>query len=163
MAGLKPGTEYGIGVTAVKNERESLPATINAETGTRRFSICRLSHQKLIQSGWWNEILILSRQISILPESLKKSSRQRHPSPSGGRNLGPRSAPTGWCISPKTGRFRRRSSQLQRLPTLCPTWCLEWTTASVWPQRGVSRGAPLSPVLHQRVGRGQFYHVLILR
>uniref|UniRef100_A0A3P8REW0 Zmp:0000000846 n=1 Tax=Astatotilapia calliptera TaxID=8154 RepID=A0A3P8REW0_ASTCA len=31
-AGLKPGTEYGIGVTAVKNERESLPATTNAAT-----------------------------------------------------------------------------------------------------------------------------------
>ncbi|KAL4004438.1 forkhead box protein O4 [Sarotherodon galilaeus] len=29
---LKPGTEYGIGVTAVKNERESLPATTNAAT-----------------------------------------------------------------------------------------------------------------------------------
>ncbi|XP_075885598.1 tenascin-like isoform X3 [Nelusetta ayraudi] len=32
LTGLKPGTEYGIGVTAVKNERESLPATTNAET-----------------------------------------------------------------------------------------------------------------------------------
>uniref|UniRef100_A0A667XDE2 Tenascin Ca n=1 Tax=Myripristis murdjan TaxID=586833 RepID=A0A667XDE2_9TELE len=30
--GLNPGTEYGVGVTAVKNERESLPATINAAT-----------------------------------------------------------------------------------------------------------------------------------
>lgn len=30
---MKPGTEYGIGVTAVKNERESLPATTNAATG----------------------------------------------------------------------------------------------------------------------------------
>ncbi|XP_063746206.1 tenascin-like isoform X1 [Eleginops maclovinus] len=29
---LKPGTEYGIGVTAVKDERESLPATTNAAT-----------------------------------------------------------------------------------------------------------------------------------
>ncbi|XP_071322841.1 tenascin isoform X2 [Trachinotus anak] len=29
---LKPGTEYGIGVTAVKKERESLPATTNAAT-----------------------------------------------------------------------------------------------------------------------------------
>lgn len=35
-AGLKPGTEYGLGVTAVKNERESLPATTNAATGERR-------------------------------------------------------------------------------------------------------------------------------
>lgn len=35
MAGLKPGIEYGIGVTAVKNERESLPATTNAATGER--------------------------------------------------------------------------------------------------------------------------------
>lgn len=35
MAGLKPGIEYGIGVTAVKNERESLPATSNAATGER--------------------------------------------------------------------------------------------------------------------------------
>ncbi|XP_040914812.1 tenascin isoform X2 [Toxotes jaculatrix] len=32
ITGLKPGTEYGIGVTGVKNERESLPATANAAT-----------------------------------------------------------------------------------------------------------------------------------
>uniref|UniRef100_A0A8C9YBJ6 Tenascin Ca n=1 Tax=Sander lucioperca TaxID=283035 RepID=A0A8C9YBJ6_SANLU len=32
ITGLKPGTEYGIGVTAVKNDRESLPATTNAAT-----------------------------------------------------------------------------------------------------------------------------------
>ncbi|XP_057675356.1 tenascin-like isoform X1 [Corythoichthys intestinalis] len=32
IAGLRPGTEYGIGVTSVKNERESLPAIINAAT-----------------------------------------------------------------------------------------------------------------------------------
>ncbi|XP_030291536.1 tenascin-like isoform X5 [Sparus aurata] len=32
ITGLKPGIEYGIGVTAVKNERESLPATTNAAT-----------------------------------------------------------------------------------------------------------------------------------
>ncbi|XP_051981340.1 tenascin-like isoform X1 [Xyrauchen texanus] len=32
ITGLKPGTEYGIGVTAIKNERESQPATINALT-----------------------------------------------------------------------------------------------------------------------------------
>ncbi|XP_076020090.1 tenascin-like [Genypterus blacodes] len=32
ITGLRPGTEYGIGVTAVKNERESLPTTINAAT-----------------------------------------------------------------------------------------------------------------------------------
>ncbi|KAM4720208.1 tenascin-like isoform 3-T3 [Anableps anableps] len=32
ITGLKPGTEYGMGVTAVKNERESLPATTNAAT-----------------------------------------------------------------------------------------------------------------------------------
>uniref|UniRef100_A0A3B3DPE7 Tenascin C n=1 Tax=Oryzias melastigma TaxID=30732 RepID=A0A3B3DPE7_ORYME len=32
ITGLNPGTEYGIGVTAVKNERESLPATTNAAT-----------------------------------------------------------------------------------------------------------------------------------
>lgn len=32
LTGLMPGTEYGIGVTAVKNERESLPATTNADT-----------------------------------------------------------------------------------------------------------------------------------
>uniref|UniRef100_A0A1A7X0X3 Tenascin C n=1 Tax=Iconisemion striatum TaxID=60296 RepID=A0A1A7X0X3_9TELE len=32
ITGLKPGTEHGIGVTAVKNERESLPATTNAAT-----------------------------------------------------------------------------------------------------------------------------------
>lgn len=35
--GLKPGTEYGIGVTAVKSEKESLPATTNAATGERCF------------------------------------------------------------------------------------------------------------------------------
>uniref|UniRef100_A0A8C5BEP3 Zmp:0000000846 n=1 Tax=Gadus morhua TaxID=8049 RepID=A0A8C5BEP3_GADMO len=32
ITGLRPGTEYGIGVTAVKDERESLPATTNAAT-----------------------------------------------------------------------------------------------------------------------------------
>ncbi|XP_047185467.1 tenascin isoform X7 [Scophthalmus maximus] len=32
VTGLNPGTEYGIGVTAMKKERESLPATANAET-----------------------------------------------------------------------------------------------------------------------------------
>uniref|UniRef100_A0A1A8HKH0 Tenascin C n=1 Tax=Nothobranchius korthausae TaxID=1143690 RepID=A0A1A8HKH0_9TELE len=32
ITGLNPGTEHGIGVTAVKNERESLPATTNAAT-----------------------------------------------------------------------------------------------------------------------------------
>ncbi|KAM6901913.1 LOW QUALITY PROTEIN: tenascin-like [Lycodopsis pacificus] len=32
ITGLNPGTEYGIGVTAVKSERESLPATTNAAT-----------------------------------------------------------------------------------------------------------------------------------
>lgn len=31
--GLKAGTEYGMGVTAVKDERESLPTTTNAVTG----------------------------------------------------------------------------------------------------------------------------------
>ncbi|XP_075762056.1 tenascin isoform X7 [Pelodiscus sinensis] len=32
LTGLRPGTEYGIGVTAVKQDRESIPATINAAT-----------------------------------------------------------------------------------------------------------------------------------
>ncbi|KAK5901155.1 hypothetical protein CgunFtcFv8_026053 [Champsocephalus gunnari] len=32
ITGLKPGTEYGIGVTAVKKDRESVPATTNAAT-----------------------------------------------------------------------------------------------------------------------------------
>ncbi|XP_062269417.1 tenascin-like [Platichthys flesus] len=32
ITGLNPGAEYGIGVTAMKTERESLPATTNAET-----------------------------------------------------------------------------------------------------------------------------------
>uniref|UniRef100_A0A8C4T7M9 Tenascin C n=1 Tax=Erpetoichthys calabaricus TaxID=27687 RepID=A0A8C4T7M9_ERPCA len=32
ITGLRPGTEYGLGVTAVKNDRESMPATINAAT-----------------------------------------------------------------------------------------------------------------------------------
>ncbi|XP_063000830.1 tenascin isoform X1 [Elgaria multicarinata webbii] len=32
LTGLRPGTEYGIGVTAVKEDRESAPATINAGT-----------------------------------------------------------------------------------------------------------------------------------
>lgn len=31
--GLRPGTEYGMGVTTVKDERESLPTTANAVTG----------------------------------------------------------------------------------------------------------------------------------
>uniref|UniRef100_A0A7N6B389 Tenascin C n=1 Tax=Anabas testudineus TaxID=64144 RepID=A0A7N6B389_ANATE len=36
LTGLKPGTEYGMGVTAVKDERESLPATTNAVTALDR-------------------------------------------------------------------------------------------------------------------------------
>ncbi|XP_039906028.1 tenascin isoform X2 [Simochromis diagramma] len=32
ITGLRPGTEYGMGVTAVKDERESLPTTANAVT-----------------------------------------------------------------------------------------------------------------------------------
>ncbi|XP_039630764.1 tenascin-like isoform X2 [Polypterus senegalus] len=32
ITGLRPGTEYGLGVTAVKSDRESMPATINAAT-----------------------------------------------------------------------------------------------------------------------------------
>ncbi|NXG24648.1 TENA protein, partial [Grallaria varia] len=32
LTGLRPGTEYGIGVTAVRSDRESAPATINAGT-----------------------------------------------------------------------------------------------------------------------------------
>ncbi|XP_059192818.1 tenascin isoform X1 [Centropristis striata] len=32
LTGLRPGTEYGMGVTAVKDERESLPTTTNAVT-----------------------------------------------------------------------------------------------------------------------------------
>ncbi|XP_061208932.1 tenascin isoform X4 [Neopsephotus bourkii] len=32
LTGLRPGTEYGIGVTAVRQDRESAPATINAGT-----------------------------------------------------------------------------------------------------------------------------------
>ncbi|XP_035197133.1 tenascin isoform X1 [Oxyura jamaicensis] len=32
LTGLRPGTEYGIGVTAVRHDRESAPATINAGT-----------------------------------------------------------------------------------------------------------------------------------
>lgn len=164
-AGLKPGTEYGIGVTAVKNERESLPATTNAETGN-----CRLSHPPLHKyKVCWYKVgdemkrFFLSCQISILPEILKKWSPQRRPSPWGGRNLGPRSVPTGWCTSPKTDRLRRRRSRPQRLAMLCPTWVLEWATSSLWLQRGVSSRAHLSPVLHQQVGRGQLYHNLILK
>ena len=33
LPGLRPGTEYGIGVSAVKGDKESDPATINAATG----------------------------------------------------------------------------------------------------------------------------------
>uniref|UniRef100_A0ABM5F5H6 Tenascin isoform X1 n=1 Tax=Pogona vitticeps TaxID=103695 RepID=A0ABM5F5H6_9SAUR len=32
LTGLRPGTEYGIGVTAVKQDKESAPATVNAGT-----------------------------------------------------------------------------------------------------------------------------------
>ncbi|XP_027675472.2 tenascin isoform X11 [Chelonia mydas] len=32
LTGLRPGTEYGVGVTAVKQDRESAPATMNAAT-----------------------------------------------------------------------------------------------------------------------------------
>ncbi|XP_073429239.1 tenascin isoform X3 [Dendrobates tinctorius] len=32
LTGLRPGTEYGIGLTAIKQDRESSPATINAAT-----------------------------------------------------------------------------------------------------------------------------------
>lgn len=51
MAGLKPGTEYGIGVTAVKNETESLPATTNAETGERH---CQVVNQASLLSPFLN-------------------------------------------------------------------------------------------------------------
>lgn len=51
MAGLKPGTEYGIGVTAVKNEMESLPATTNAETGERH---CQVVNQASLLSPFLN-------------------------------------------------------------------------------------------------------------
>lgn len=33
LIGLRPGTEYGIGVSAVKGDKESDPATINVATG----------------------------------------------------------------------------------------------------------------------------------
>uniref|UniRef100_A0A8D2LS38 Tenascin C n=1 Tax=Varanus komodoensis TaxID=61221 RepID=A0A8D2LS38_VARKO len=36
LTGLRPGTEYGIGVTAVKQDKESAPATINAGTDLDR-------------------------------------------------------------------------------------------------------------------------------
>lgn len=42
LIGLRPGTEYGIGVTAVRNDRESAPATINAGTGEYPDSLCAL-------------------------------------------------------------------------------------------------------------------------
>ena len=42
-AGLRPGTEYGMGVTAVKDERESLPTTTNAVTG-ESFTHCLYNH-----------------------------------------------------------------------------------------------------------------------
>lgn len=41
--GLRPGTEYGMGVTAVKDERESLPTTTNAVTG-RMLSLPYIPH-----------------------------------------------------------------------------------------------------------------------
>lgn len=45
FVGLRPGTEYGIGVTAMKRERESLPATTNAATG-------ELHHRCLEQANY---------------------------------------------------------------------------------------------------------------
>lgn len=45
--GLRPGTEYGMGVTAVKDERESLPTTTNAVTGEVFISV--VISQNLLQ------------------------------------------------------------------------------------------------------------------
>lgn len=51
MAGLRPGTEYGIGVTAVKNEAESLPATSNAETGEIHLFLLSLPKRVDVKDG----------------------------------------------------------------------------------------------------------------
>ncbi|XP_019909114.3 tenascin isoform X3 [Esox lucius] len=51
ITGLKPGTEYGIGVTAVKNERESLPATTNAATdldGPKDFEVSESTETSMV-------------------------------------------------------------------------------------------------------------------
>lgn len=49
--GLRPGTEYGMGVTAMKDERESQPATTNAVTG--RTFCCHFSINKINWYFWF--------------------------------------------------------------------------------------------------------------
>lgn len=56
LLGLRPGTEYGIGVSAVKGDKESDPATVNAATGEARLdshlhgtTICR--HNRAQEAG----------------------------------------------------------------------------------------------------------------
>lgn len=46
--GLRAGTEYGMGVTAVKDERESLPTTTNAVTGKRGNGTVSVQHDDTI-------------------------------------------------------------------------------------------------------------------
>lgn len=45
---LRAGTEYGMGVTAVKDERESLPTTTNAVTGKRENCTVSIHHDDTI-------------------------------------------------------------------------------------------------------------------
>ncbi|XP_074829866.1 tenascin isoform X4 [Natator depressus] len=93
LTGLRPGTEYGIGVTAVKQDRESAPATMNAATDLdnpkdlevtdntettlslrwrrplAKFDVYRLTY--IIPSGRKNEIEIPADSTSYLLRGLE--------------------------------------------------------------------------------------------
>uniref|UniRef100_A0A7N8XUN6 Tenascin C n=1 Tax=Mastacembelus armatus TaxID=205130 RepID=A0A7N8XUN6_9TELE len=54
ITGLRPSTEYGMGVTAVKDERESLPATTNAVTaldGPKDLTVTEVTETTMVL-GW---------------------------------------------------------------------------------------------------------------
>lgn len=66
--GLRASTEYGMGVTAVKDERESLPTTTNAVTGKTQITMTTQSHtinnQAMQQSK--EKVLILTSKVKFL-------------------------------------------------------------------------------------------------
>uniref|UniRef100_A0A4W4GQM8 Tenascin C n=1 Tax=Electrophorus electricus TaxID=8005 RepID=A0A4W4GQM8_ELEEL len=71
ITGLHPGTEYGMGVTAIKDERESLPTTTNAVTGDIWLPHTLISHilhifhvESQLNANWPN--FIRPQQITII-------------------------------------------------------------------------------------------------